>query len=292
MTTASISKRDTANVQATVEELAQFLVQCRTREGFDDAEFRKLLGKHRAQKFDNYLSRSGRVAGELLAEVSLDAKRLQDLAMVIAPQATRQSLGERESLALLRTGLSATFFQSPVYSLPSSGKAAFLACPDIAKRMDFAGASGQATYVFAHKCTNNGGGSQDASNAELDRMALAATFPSSRYDGFVLRSPERVLSRIVSHFGCERAALVLLQDGRGRENDLARIQAICARENHLARLYVFADTTENFILMQPLIHARLMGGEQHLSAGQRAVFDDAVAAFREKFPQGRNGFQF
>lgn len=289
MTGYSIANQDIANVECAAREIARFLIDVRTSEGFDASLFRALLGRDGAAKFDHYLTRSGRSAEDVLAEISLDAHRIQDLAAVIAPSANRQGLGEKGSLAQLQSGLSATFFQSPV--IQASGKNAFKACPDIAKSVNFTGIAGSVAYVIAHKCSNNAGGSQTSAHDELERMALASTFPEGRYDGFVLRSPERVLSRMSAHFHKDSGVLALLQDGRGREADIARVQKICARQNHLSKLYVVCDTTENFILMQPLIHAAVVGLDL-LTAGQRVVYQEAVSAFTRKFPQGHNGFYF
>jgi hypothetical protein len=292
MTVQSKTARDHANISETRQDLGRILIECRTREGFDEASFRELLGRERARRFDAYLERSSRQAAQLLEEVSLDARRLDDLAVSIAPLASRQNLGEKMSLSRLQTDLSATFFVDPIRALPRGGRGAFIACPDIAKSLDFAGMVGQTAYVIAQKCSNNSGGSQAMSQSELERMAMAATFPATRYDGFILRSPERVLSRIASAFKCERAVFVLLQDGDGRQSDIEGLQEMCAHANLLDGLFVFADTTENFILMQPLIHAHAMGGVEALSAGQQAVYEDAVVQFRQKFPQGHNGFTF
>ena len=291
MTVSTTTARDHANIKDTCQELGRILVECRTRDGFDEESFRQLLGRDRARKFDAYLERSSRLAAQLLSDVSLDARRLQDLAVFIAPMASRQNLGERTSLSRLQTDLSATFFADPIRALPRGGRGAFIACPDIAKSLDFAGTSGQTAYVIAQKCSNNSGGSQAMAQSELERMAMASTFPSTRYDGFILRSPERVLSRIAGTFKCERAVFALLQDGEGRQDDIGRLQEMCAHENLLDGLYVFADTTENFILMQPLIQAHVSGVES-LTAGQEAVYADAVVQFRQKFPNGHNGFKF
>lgn len=286
------SARDHANIQETRQDLGRILMECRTREGFDETEFRQMLGRERARRFDAYLERSQRQAAQLLAEVSLDARRLEDLAVSIAPLASRQNMNERLSLSRLQTDLSATFFVDPVRALPRGGRGAFIACPDIAKSLDFVGISGQTTYVIAQKCSNNSGGSQAMAQSELDRMALASTFPSDRYEGFILRSPARVRSRIVNTFKCERAILVLLQDGEGRLADIEALQRICSHDKLLDGLFVFADTTENFILMQPLIHAHVLGSVGALTAGQQAVHADAVVEFRQRFPDGHNGFKF
>lgn len=283
--------RHHANIRQTRQDLGRILVDARVGQQFDPQVFCRELGADRARKFETYLTRTGRDAGTVLLEISQDARRLEDLAVALAPVPSRQSAGAKRCLEELQTRLSATFFPSPVLRLPRQGDDVFVACPDVARSAEFFGLAGDVAYLFWHKCSNLSGGSQFMSHSELERIALAATFPAGRYDGFVLRSPERVLSRITHAFGVSRAVLVLLQDGRGREEDMDRLRAIAAPEHQLPTLGVCADTTENFLLLQPLVHARVVGGPDNLSSGQRSTWEDACQAFRLRFPEGHNGYR-
>lgn len=276
-----------ANLQSAHKALSKALEASRTPEGFDEDVFRARLGTHQARKLDALLSATDS-PGDLQVLLS-DPTQLDTLAQAIAPTASRQSLAEKSALQRLASDLSPFFFRNPVQPLPRQGKASFVVCPDISKTADAFGRVDDIGYVFVHKCSNFHGGSQSMVQAELERIAMASTFPATRYDGFVLRSPERVLSRCTHAFATRKTVLVLLQDGQGREQDLAELQAICAHANQHPSLFVFADTTENFVLMQPMIHAHLVG-EDALSACQMDALVQAQGAFTAKFPQGHNGF--